>query len=730
MSRCLSAGLLLAALVVGGPDRLLAETLPSPMQLAGTDRGAAGYLDPLPSCLSELEPEAKVSEVGPEAKAPSASEETDLEPEPEAGAPQPPSASDPEAGAPQPPSASDLEAGAPRPPAASDPEATDDLAAAIRAARRNRPREAVRGLARAIRAHPASPTRVCALLELARIELRGWRGREALATLARARHDLDGFDPPLSQDPDGSTGPRSTDASQGPRSTDASQGSRLRDRLDHAWAEALALLGRDAEARPLLQALEAGSDPALAWAAGMRRVERDPDADWERLEPWVERGRQLDQDLDSWALRIAELAIAAQHFDAALYWITRAEVYPHGDLASLRKADVLVGLGREEEATVLLRRFAERGDRRLLREIAALRLAEHGLAPADDREALLALAAASAAPAVASAALRLAVQDALDSRDLDAALASLARLRQLVLPEGSEDLRGLTTRLLEQATAADEDCTRVVLRLGELRQAWARAAERPAPLVRLGDCALELGLARLAADVFRTVARRFPEELGPRLAYRIARTALDVGERATAEALLAANRERAEGEEVEPGSRAPWLWLETRLALADGRPRAAFEGMQRLLSAPDTPAPERVAAERALLALPQGVASPEELREALQQSLVVELPEDVAEPAGRAVARLRLADLLEAAGARQDAHEAYAEAVATLPAGPLRDRARYALAWLAPDPETRLERLRRLADSEDDPAWAALARSELRIEDLDRLLDGLRRSGL
>jgi tetratricopeptide (TPR) repeat protein len=217
-----------------------------------------------------------------------------------------------------------------------------------------------------------------------------------------------------------------------------------------------------------------------------------------------------------------------------------------------------------------------------------------------------------------------------------------------------------------------------------------------------------------ALEIYRGLVRRFGTDPGTDLPLRVARASLAAGDLPVLRATLRAHfarrgsaREELTAEEVQ------WVWLRARLDQRDGRTKEVAEQLLELAAREDLEPRLRVDVERALVGLDGEVVTPERLGRALASSLGRPIPGVPAEE--RADAWLRLADLQRAQGRRGVARAAYGRALALLPAGARRDRARFAAAMLEPTADGAREALARAAAREQQDPWTRLARGEGRL---------------
>jgi len=560
---------------------------------------------------------------------------------------------------------------------------------------------ALRGLETALLRHPDPAARACARLERARGFLRLGQPAAARIELARARRDERGSTTPVT----------------------ASPGAR--------WlaAEAAHLSGVDEEARAIYEQLSSAADARLARAASLRRAEAafpvasagmaaDPESIWRTLPGGIHAASELGIDVEAFALVAGELALRVRDYGAAHHWLARAERPWPGGLASIRKADALRLLGRRDDARRVLERVVRTAAHAATRELAQARLAEERLKDGD-REGgldLLRAVARSSHPRVRTLAQDRIARELALTGATDQALQALVRLayadptRDLApsFPETFERVIG------ELAGAAAPDCARLLEGLGGRRSLLVRHSRDPGPLLGLGDCFLSLGLPGAALDSYRAAGRAFGFDRAPRVSLRLAQASLEHGDWSALKAALAAELGAQPGRDADP-ERARWLWLAARLDEREGRREAAGETLRRLAEGDALPPELRIDVELALARLAGDGLAPEAARAALERSLA--RPAD-GEASARAMARLRLADLLGEAGDADAARSAYRRAAAELPGGGLRDRALHHAAALAAAGSERREALRVARGDEAASPWSRVAAVELRLASL------------
>jgi len=645
----------------------LADPNDGPWYLAGADQPRVGFADVLAPCLPD--DDALRSELVPAA---AAAREGDLR---RALTRLPRAASLPE-------------------PAAADAVALLEAMLEARLATGRELHETRSELRQRLREVEDGELRLCARLELARLALRAGRAIDAIGALAIAERTLG--------------------------AVERARPARAQ-RLAFLRAEALWMLGRRAEALDAHRALAASARPRVAWVARMRALLAAPERHWRDVAPLLERGARLGVDLDVWAAAAGEVAWESQRFGEALHWYTRAEKVSGGDeLATLRRADALALDGRAALARRILERLERRSEQPVVREIASIRLARTPRGDEARSRERLERASRSQTPRVAALALSELVRLELAASRPEQALLAVSRLRTLAPRGGVPQLDELTDAAVRLAAETAEDCITVVRRLAGGRDPWLRSVRSPEPLLRLGDCASDLGLSSTAVDVYRALGRRFPDRLRPELALRIADASWELGERSVVDSMLAAQELDASEHDDDFAARAPWMRLRAELALADGEPVRALELLQQLAVSSETPARERARVTIMLTKLPAQADTRGEITRALEAML--RWDRDLS-PEQAGTAWLRLADLRRAADRRAAARRAYERATELLPPGDARGRSLHALAATSSTREEREAVLARLARKDAVGPWSDLAKSELRLSHLRHLID-------
>jgi hypothetical protein len=502
-----------------------------------------------------------------------------------------------------------------------------------------------------------------------------------------------------------------------------------------AWLEAEEShrSGDESTARARWQLLSEGGDARLALAARLRLVEAQapvggPPANvsaaaelWKMFPKLLESAANARLDIEPWSLVAAEIAIAAGDLGSAHYWLARAELAWRGGLASVRKADVLAALGRASDARNTLGRVSRAAKDERVRQLAELRLAQLDLAAglAEKARARCEEPASSLHPAVRAEALLLLARTELALGHAAPALALYARIAYGggdadASAEFSHGFRAAVDLL----TAPRSDCASVLQHLASRASLLERYSESAKPLLRVGDCSLELAMPGAALDIYRTAARRFGDADGV-LRLRIATAALAAGDLAETRSALEAQRVSPSRETGDAGA-LRWEWLEFQLAEREGLAPSRLPQLAALARAAELPEDLRTPVELALLRwMKQGMQSAD-ARTALASSLAQE-PELASDPRG--YAWLRAADLALSERDAEAAARAYARAASLLDSGAARDRALHHAALLAGSREARRAPLLEASASEPATAWSRMAAIELRLERLADQVD-------
>jgi tetratricopeptide (TPR) repeat protein len=494
--------------------------------------------------------------------------------------------------------------------------------------------------------------------------------------------------------------------------------------------------GDDETARRLWDEIVHATDARLALAARLRLVESDfpvgAEASGDAARAWKEFPALLKSaadarlDVEPWSLVAGELALRAGDLLAAHYWLARAELAWRGGLASLRKADVLAALGRSADARNTLERVLRAAHDLDVRDLAALRLAQLEL---HAERVPLALERArrpvrSLNPFIRGEALLLVARAQLASGRAHAALESYVRFAHLGgEAHRDESFRAGFERTLSAVTAPGASCAAIVQQLGSRAPLIERHAADAAPLLRVGDCFLQLQLPRAALDTYRIAQRRLGADPRAALAVRIATAALATGD---LDAVRAAVEESASGANDDAAALDPvvalrWRWLALALAEREGHSRDGLATLGELARARELPSDLRGEVERALLARLGRSGEREAARASLEASIA--LAPDLAGEV-RGATWLQLADVALASGDASGARSAYARAAELLEPGALRDRALHHGALLVGTKQERRDALAVAASAAPGSGWSRVAGLELRLQRLAEQVDG------
>ncbi len=563
---------------------------------------------------------------------------------------------------------------------------------------RERRRDSIRELARALDWGGEGRARSCAYLARARVELESGFAPEASASAVLAL-----------------------------RGSAETPSDSLREGASFVRAEALRLAGRWEDAEPLYRSFGGSENRRIRAASALRLAfheaeQQEPAEAWASLRQKIDEAREAGLSLDGFERNVAEYAQRAGDTRRALLWITRAADL-RGDerttgLAAVRKADLLAARGRGDDALTILQRLSEVHPVADLRTLARVRIVQLGLGEATeaDRRKVLEKATRATEPGLAVNARAQLMQRAVRAGEVDEALFHYARLAYTdpelrFAPGWRADLDAA----LEMAV--DPYCPTTVRRLAGRRELLMRDAQVAEPFIAMADCLLALDMPRPALETYRAVSRSFGAEMAPRLTLRLARASLGVGDLAAVGAAIKAHRAAADrGAEPVAGSLAgdSWALFEAELALREGRKEAAAELLLPLILEPGTP----IRAVRWFAELARDGAGPEHaaliLQELTARWQLEDQHEELAEE--RAYVALALADLLRAQGDRAGAHYVYGLAVEGLPEGAPLERARFLLADLERSTEASQRTFE--AASQDGGLWGRLAAIELRSRDL------------
>ncbi|MEM7409204.1 MAG: hypothetical protein AAF430_03085 [Myxococcota bacterium] len=498
-------------------------------------------------------------------------------------------------------------------------------------------------------------------------------------------------------------------------------------------AEAAVLEGRrESVAAATYRALEGSERKTLALAARLRRTDLEqgwPLADVTReiqkaFEADLEEARDRGLDLSTWGPRAAEFAIDAGQLRSAHRWLADAERVEDGSgVATVRKADVLIALERREDARRALRRVSQSGSSEAARALARVRLADHGLLgeSLEARIERLEPLTKTAHPAVRSQARDARLELLLEADRLDEALIEVGRLSRDSSPETAKPrFADNLDRAMIAAGAPEAPCPLVIKRLGNERDAFLRRASDPGPMLVLGDCFVELGLAPAGLDVYRGLARRFGIETGE-LGLRIAKASMALDRVAALRASLRAQRNDTRPTAQAQRASLEWRWLETRLAILEERDAEALASLLRLLDEETLPEAMRVDAETELgfVVLRSRARGDEVDTDAISVALLrsLNVPVAAVHREDRGQAWLWASDLLGERGRPVAARSAFLRASELLPEGPRQARARFRAELTPPA---------RATNDVDPSMWNRLSRAQDRVDDLRAAFEGER----
>ncbi len=554
--------------------------------------------------------------------------------------------------------------------------------------------EAARAHLRRALDHPApARARICALLEIARAELQLGRFPEAAASareaLTVAREHEDG----LAED---------------------------RDRAHFLIAEAYLLGGRHEDAAALFLPLARVDSSALAAAARLRladlRFDRGLRASaLPEYELLVENGEAFGAESSAWAARAAEAAIDAGDFASAASWLERQPA--EGDLAlaqvTLRRADVLVALGKRDEGRDELEGVEAAMEGQPIAHLARLRVFDFGLervGPDEAVETLRAVVRESRDPGVAGYARVVLARRLLARPDVESALPLLVRASYDVTAQSLlQEARSNLLRAVDLAVGRSREaggCSWLLQVVDDHRTLLVNLAEEPASFLEIGRCYEEVGLPLAALEVYRGMSRRFGATVAASLALPIARSSLASGRTAAARTAAEAHVEQ------QPDASPAWRLLLAEVRVQEKR----FADAARLLTdlvREDSPTGAR---ELVLLArvVHAGDLDPG-LRPVLREALLRRLePESEGDVLAVAEAALLTGDLHRRAGEPRAAAELYARALDARAPAAVRAEAAWWLGRL--DPARRTRALEVAAEVETEP-FSRLARGQQALDE-------------
>jgi len=426
-----------------------------------------------------------------------------------------------------------------------------------------------------------------------------------------------------------------------------------------------------------------------------------------RLESLAEHG----VNTRPWWARAGEAALRGGNVSDAERWLAKfleeaAADSPAAAAAGIRLADLLAARGEVEEARERLDAIAALHEAAAVGLLARIRISALDLASGDATVAMeqLRLAGAASHPGIAAYANAVLGRAALERGRIDEAFSALGRASRLgaanPLPHQiSEDLR----RSLDAAIAESEDgkaggCPQLVLRLAVRRAHLMEISQRPEPFVRLGACYEEIGLYETAAELYRSIPRRFGPAAVTQVALPLARATLAMGQFADTRTHALANAAHSESDPQ-------WLLLLAEASLEAQEPKPALAVL-----APRVAAGGAVASEPRALALLAQAALEVEPSPETTQLLDDTLVKALAGAEGQAADSLAESGLLAAtlrrrAGELGRARVLYRLAVERLPPGWRRAEASYWLVRLGDEFEAP-----EIAPQEAGPGAAALVR--------------------
>jgi len=533
--------------------------------------------------------------------------------------------------------------------------------------------------------------RACANLERARLQLLQGLGPEASASTRLVLRASEGLE----------------------------QGASFAEAARFYRAEAYVQAHRGAEALPLYQQLSGSASPELAYAAALRladaRVASLPaDEAWHAMADLLNQPHHEQLDLSGFAPRASSLAVRAGDEKAGLRWISLAAALTPdrraAAIASLRKADLLLESGLDEDARDLYEQVAGSHAARDVRALAQLRLAAFELVPEDAAKRMdrLRYAEATPQPSVALMARDEIARRLLDAGKLSDSLTLLLRIghdrpQPELIPHFSETFNRALAKAVEGKGQAA--CLAMVQRLGGRDAVLLRNARDPDPLIRLGDCLTSLGLPGAAQKLFRGIARRFGPEDAARLILRLAKVNLALGDFAAVHATLKSLRSKQRDNAAAPQEEVAWQRIRGELARREGRLAHASAIWLDLLRGGHADA---VTALRVARAAMQGEA-PKATAETLRTLVLAQGPSP--SPLW-AETGLVVADLIRARSPEQ-ARLLYQRAADNLPEGSQRARAAFFAARLETQSDAWRVALAQARATDSQSAWSRLAAVEI-----------------
>lgn len=319
---------------------------------------------------------------------------------------------------------------------------------------------------------------------------------------------------------------------------------RVSDAIAMGRAEILYRTGRRFDAHLGFRAVAKSKNPRLAAAARLRLTDLSFDAgnvdrvsaEYETLLPRVSL---FGGAPGGWALRAAEAALDAGRRERGRRWIDRylASGPPRDgrDAAEIRLADLDVLDGDPLAARKRLKSVSSRRNDDEVGALAAVRAIQLGLFEGSppQRIAILKRVVRTQRRGVRAYALDVLMSELEEQGDLEGALVVATRLAYAGIdPVVSADFEGRLGRLLEGVTAggASMDCDSIVRTLGGRYGILIERTEKILPWKRVGLCFEQLELPWLAAEVYRSMTRRFGTRGASAVALPLARSSLATGE--------------------------------------------------------------------------------------------------------------------------------------------------------------------------------------------------------
>lgn len=408
---------------------------------------------------------------------------------------------------------------------------------------------------------------ICPRLELARLLLLLSRESEAAAQLSRAQRLIDEFESP----------------------------GRHADEIRFWQAEILYQTGRQFTAHLAYRELAKSKTARLALAARLRLTDLSFDAGKseivsEEYEVLLPRASAYGASTAGWALRASEAALGAGDLGRALRWaeshLATEPSLDAVDTVQIRLADLDVAL---DEPLIARKRLSEISERRAgdpIGALAALRAIALGVATgsADQRLEILMKIIREQRRGVRRAALGVLMAELSHRGNLDAALAVATRLAyegldEVVTPHYSDQLDDLLARVSAQ-NARRDGCQELIRALGGRYGILIERASKLEPFARVGECFEQMELPWLAANVYRTIARRFGALRAQSIALPLARVSVAIGELTLARRVATAALENPDDDVV------AWQAIIAEADFEEGRIDQAAEGLLSILDSP------------------------------------------------------------------------------------------------------------------------------------------------